>query len=292
MILLLNLNLTLKAKIILAVIFIAMLLIIGFVFGAKTAAGGGLGILGLLFGAKKKLEKEAEEIEGEQESLQNEADNIEKESANRVDQAERLNQSGKNREEKAEKLNQELKGTDNTFIKFLKKFTKNNKLSIFLVLLFGASILINSAGIVEFDNTAIAAEITDTPKISSENSQLNFNKDNFRDAKTLDEANEMIDTLLNFTVHYRRMAYEYKGLYEDENKDKANYKELYEAERADNQKLQIIIDNQGELNDKLQDIIKVLLNSQDGGLGLYGGLDIKPGNLKNSGVEAGISFEF
>jgi len=121
--------------------------------------------------------------------------------------------------------------------------------------------------------------------------QGDINKDNFKKPDTLAEAEKMIDKLLDFALKYRDMVYKYKGLYEEENKDKKEYRQLYKEGRKANKQLQTIIDNQDKLNDKLQEIIERLLNKSNG-IGVYGGFNYVPLNPVNSGVQGEITIDF
>lgn len=255
-------------------IAILIVLFVGIVFGWKFA-----GILGLIGGgglAKKK----ADEIKKEQKDLKEQADNIKEESDSRKEKAEKLEKEGKKREEKAEELNEELEKTDEELEETDKKF--HDMFNIIIILLISVSLIFAVQGF------ALAAK--------AEEPELNPN--NFKEPNTLEEASSMIDTLLDFALKYREIAFrykesahEYKNLYEKEKAAKEEFKKLYEQERKATKQFTRIIDNQKLLNDKLQEIIDKLINSS-GGFGIYGGVNYKILKPLESGVEAGLTLDF
>ena len=210
------------------------------------------------YGVVKELRKKVKE---EQKDLQEQADNIKKKSDKRTEKADELDKEDKARKEKADDLDEELEKTDDNF---------KNTFNIMLIFLISFTLL--------FSGPVLA--------------QDNINPENFKQPDTFEEATQMLDKLLDFTIKYRDMAYKYQKLYEEEREDKLEYKDLYEKERADNQQLQQIIDNQKKLNDKLQDIIDMLMNNSKGGVGVYGGFNYKPMKPLESGIEAGVSYDF
>ena len=237
-----------------AVIIGAALLIVGGELWQSIAAIFGFGVYGAIKEKRKKVKEE-------QKDLKEKADIIKKESDNRKEKADKLNEKDKARQEKADDLDEKLEKTDDKF---------KNMFNILLIVLISLSLLIGG------------------PLLAQEN----INPDNFKQPDTLQKAEVMIDKLLNFTLEYRDMAYKYKDLYEQERKNKVEYKELYELEREDNKKLQEIIDNQVRLNDKLEEIIDMLMDSSKGGVGIYGGINYKPFEPLESGIEAGVSYDF
>ena len=247
-----------KTKLIFAVILALIFIIIGLTLGFKVAGLITGGIFGISAGAKKK----ADQAKEKQKNYQKQADDINKDSEKRKNKAEKINNESKKRDKKAQEIDKQLENNDKSF---------KDMFNVILILVLSVSIL--------FAGPAMAQ---DKPEL---------NPEKFKDPKTLKEANKLIDKLLDHALQFRDIAYEYQKLYREEKQAKKEYKELYLAERNDNDQLQKIIDNQGKLNNKLQEIIDKLLNNQKS-FGIYGGIDLKPLQPENTGIEAGVTYDF
>lgn len=286
---------------------VIVLLLIGIFVGWKWAGM----ILGV--GATEEYYRNQKKKAGQQQKeMKEEADKIEKDSEKRAEKAKKVVEEGKKRDKRTEKLNKDDKHRKQKAddlekeVDDLDEELENNDdklkniFNILLILLLSFSIVFSG------------------PVLAQNNEQ--FNPENFKKAETLKEANKMLDNLLEITLNYRNLAYDFREKYNEENKDKKEFKKLYEEEREDklayknmyqeekedklffkkiyneerqdNKELQNIIGNQKTINDMLQDMNEFLTNQSKGGFGIYGGIEYKPLKPLNSGIEAGVSYDF
>ena len=303
-----------KTKLYLIGAAVIVLLLIGIFVGWKFA--GGLLVAGgveelyrnqkkTIDESQKEMKEQAEEIEKDSEKRAEKAKKVVEESDKRDKRAEKLNKDDKHRKEKADDLEKEGKKREKEAENLDEELENNddnlkNMFNILLILLVSLSIVFSG------------------PVLAQNNEE--FNPENFKKAESLEEANKMLDNLLEITLNYRNLAYDYREKYNEENQDKKEFKDLYEEERQDkkafenmyneekedklffkglyneekqdNKELQNIIENQRTLIEMSQNMNEFLSKQSKGGFGLYGGVNYKPLKPLESGLEAGVSFDF
>lgn len=304
-----------KTKLYLIGAAVIVLLLIGIFVGWKFA--GGLLVAGgveelyrnqkkTIDESQKEMKEQAEEVEKDSEKRAEKAKKVVKESDKRDKRAEKLNKDDKHRKEKADDLEKEGKKREKEAEDLDEELENNddnlkNMFNVLLILLVSLSILFSGP-------------------VLAQNSPEQFNPDNFKKAESLEEANQMLDNLLEITLNYRNLAYDYREKYNQEKQDKKEFKNLYEEERQDklafqnmyneekedktffkdlyneekqdNKELQNIVENQRTLIEMSQNMNEFLSKQSKGGFGLYGGVNYKPLKPLESGVEAGVSFDF
>src|SRR5690554_3521865 len=169
-----------------------------------------------------------------------------KQKENEIDNnVEKIKQSRKEREEKAEELSEDLRETDYKF--------RNRFFSIMLIFL-----LILSPFVMANDD--------ESPPMSKEDLKI---------PDTYEELLQSYYAMFDYAMHYRKIAYQYE--------------KVYQQEKADSEKLLNEIENLKMLLDMQKDMIDQLMSNN---IGLSVGINYVPLHPDYSGVIVQVEYEF